>query len=65
MAIVPALAKILPDYDKHLDVHMITHDSVGHAIARGRSLTPDGKPPRSMLGTNLWVLAEHIAEMRL
>ena len=61
MAIVPALAKIMPDYDKHLTEHMITHDAVGRAIARGKALTPEGKPPRSLPGTNLWELAERIA----
>jgi len=61
MAIVPMLAKIMPDYDKHLDEHMITHDAVGLAIARGKALMPDGKPPRNEPGTNLWVLVKRIA----
>jgi len=51
----------MPDYDKHLDEHMITHDAVGLAIARGKALMPDGKPPRNEPGTNLWVLVKRIA----
>ena len=60
MAILPALEKIMPGYDKHLTERMITRDAVGFAIGRGKELTPDGKPPRNTPGTNMWVLAEHI-----
>ena len=61
MSILPALEKIMPEYDKHLAERMITRDAVALAVGRGKELTPDGKPPRSKPGTNVWVLAEHIA----
>lgn len=61
MAILTALEKIMPEYDKHLMERMITRDAVGLAVGRGKELTPDGKPPRNTPGTNMWVLAEHIA----
>ena len=59
-AIVAKLFKVMPDYDKHLDVANITKVAVEDAIRRAKALSPDCSPPRTKVGTNLWVLAEHI-----
>ena len=50
--ILKSLLKQMPGYDKHLDVKKITIESVQQAVSRGKRITPDGKPPLAVKGSN-------------
>lgn len=54
------LEKFIPNYDKHLDVSLITKETVEKAIQRAKEKTSDGKPPINKKGSNLWVLLERM-----